>query len=238
MVQPIYKKKSFERIPTGLPELDKLLNGGFPKGFVLLCKGKAGTGKTLFLRKFLAQGCNSDEVGIYILPFKDPSVCLEIMELYNWKINTKNLLFFVYQGVLSENKPFIKGNFNSLSDLSLEVNTLIKKLKGKKVRIIIESFSNFFVSNPSQRVLDFLHSLLLAIRESNLTLALEVQEDAHSTETIALLESLTDGTIDFRLEGGKRFMMVKRLKEMPLDLKWIEFNIEENEGIKIVEFFK
>ncbi|MEM7818505.1 MAG: ATPase domain-containing protein [Candidatus Aenigmatarchaeota archaeon] len=41
-----------ERIPTGIPGLDELIEGGIPKGFQILVAGEAGAGKTIFSCQF------------------------------------------------------------------------------------------------------------------------------------------------------------------------------------------
>lgn len=41
-----------ERVPTGIYGLDDFLEGGFPRGSVIVVAGSAGTGKTLFASQF------------------------------------------------------------------------------------------------------------------------------------------------------------------------------------------
>jgi len=45
-----------EREPTGVPGLDKLIQGGFPKNSVVLVSGSPGTGKSIFCMQFLHAG--------------------------------------------------------------------------------------------------------------------------------------------------------------------------------------
>lgn len=45
--------KQTERIPTGIPGLDDLIEGGFIPGSVILLTGQTGTGKTVFGTQFL-----------------------------------------------------------------------------------------------------------------------------------------------------------------------------------------
>ena len=42
-----------ERVPTGVHGLDKLIEGGFPKGRSILVTGEPGTGKSIFCLQFL-----------------------------------------------------------------------------------------------------------------------------------------------------------------------------------------
>ena len=42
-----------ERIPTGIEEFDKMIEGGFKKSDIMLLSGGAGSGKTTFAFEFL-----------------------------------------------------------------------------------------------------------------------------------------------------------------------------------------
>ncbi|KYH40990.1 MAG: hypothetical protein AYL32_008080 [Candidatus Bathyarchaeota archaeon B26-2] len=60
-----------ERVPTGIEGLDPLIEGGFPKGSLILLAGTPGTGKTVFGFKFLLHGAS--ELG-------DPSLLVSFGE--------------------------------------------------------------------------------------------------------------------------------------------------------------
>ena len=47
---------TIERVNTGVPGLDELVEGGFPKGDTILIAGKAGTGKSILAIQFLYNG--------------------------------------------------------------------------------------------------------------------------------------------------------------------------------------
>jgi circadian clock protein KaiC len=55
------------RIPTGTPDLDKLLNGGLPQGHVALLVGPTGAGKTILGTRFLQEGARQGEKGVVML---------------------------------------------------------------------------------------------------------------------------------------------------------------------------
>jgi len=56
-----------DRTPSGITNLDKLIEGGFPKGRSILVAGGAGSGKTIFSLQFLYSGAVLyDEPGIYV----------------------------------------------------------------------------------------------------------------------------------------------------------------------------
>jgi len=61
-----------ERIQTGTPGLDKLIQGGFVRNSTILLRGDTGTGKTIFSLQYLYYGAvNYDEPGMYI-SFSEP----------------------------------------------------------------------------------------------------------------------------------------------------------------------
>jgi len=54
------------KIKTGIPGLDKLLDGGVPEHSILLLSGSAGTGKTIFSLQFLLEGIKKKERALFI----------------------------------------------------------------------------------------------------------------------------------------------------------------------------
>ena len=57
---------TFERVSTGIPDLDKMLNGGFLKGSIVLLTGPTGTGKTVIAMMFALTGAVKGEKVTYI----------------------------------------------------------------------------------------------------------------------------------------------------------------------------
>ena len=56
-----------ERAATGLPELDGMLEGGFPTGSLITLTGRPGTGKTIFGSQFLYHGAKkAKQPGMYV----------------------------------------------------------------------------------------------------------------------------------------------------------------------------
>lgn len=54
------------RIVTGIPGLDEILNGGFIEHNSYLLVGQAGTGKTIFAIQWLLAGRRQGKRGLYI----------------------------------------------------------------------------------------------------------------------------------------------------------------------------
>ena len=65
------------RVSTGVPGLDKMLNGGLIPGRAYLIRGAPGIGKTTLSIQFLIEGVKNDENVLYIT-FEEP---LELIEM-------------------------------------------------------------------------------------------------------------------------------------------------------------
>ena len=57
---------NIERVKTGVPGFDELIEGGIPKGFNVLVTGGPGTGKTIFGLQYLYNGAINGENGVYV----------------------------------------------------------------------------------------------------------------------------------------------------------------------------
>ncbi len=55
-----------ERVITGIPNLDEMLDGGFVPQSAVLLRGAPGTGKTTFGLQFLLEGVRRSEAGLFI----------------------------------------------------------------------------------------------------------------------------------------------------------------------------
>ena len=58
--------ESISTIPTGIEGLDELMNGGIPKGNIVLISGTPGTGKTIICFQFISEGLRNGENCLYL----------------------------------------------------------------------------------------------------------------------------------------------------------------------------
>ncbi|MFH0949382.1 MAG: ATPase domain-containing protein, partial [Candidatus Aenigmatarchaeota archaeon] len=64
-VRPEPANNHVERVSSGIPGLDKMMEGGFVPNDVYLLTGGTGTGKTLFCCQFLWEGLQAGEKCIF-----------------------------------------------------------------------------------------------------------------------------------------------------------------------------
>lgn len=75
-----------EKIPTGIPGLDKMLEGGLVKGRPYLVAGGPGAGKTILGMQFLLEGVKNKERGIYIALEESAEQITQDMAEFGWNI--------------------------------------------------------------------------------------------------------------------------------------------------------
>lgn len=75
------------RVPTGIPGLDELINGGFPAKTVNLVSGPAGSAKSLMAIQYIYNGVkDKDEVGIYLTLEEPRENIIRAMNAYGMDI--------------------------------------------------------------------------------------------------------------------------------------------------------
>jgi KaiC/GvpD/RAD55 family RecA-like ATPase len=76
------------KCPTGIPGLDELLGGGFPRARSILLSGSCGTGKTTFAVQFLYNGVvQYNEPGIMISLEQDPKELKQDMMSFGFDLS-------------------------------------------------------------------------------------------------------------------------------------------------------
>jgi circadian clock protein KaiC len=96
-----------DRLESGIPGLDKMIQGGFTFPSVALIGGEPGTGKTTLALQSLFHGAEKGETGVYITAISEPSWViqkfLEEFTFYSEKaIETEKIIFIDINGSMSE----------------------------------------------------------------------------------------------------------------------------------------
>lgn len=81
-----------ERVPTGIPGLDPLIEGGFVKGSINLIAGQCGTGKTIFCCQFLLEGLRRNEPGVYLTLEESEEDILKDVARFGWDAEFKDAI--------------------------------------------------------------------------------------------------------------------------------------------------
>ena len=80
------KEKPIVKVSTGIPRLNRMLDGGFNKGFSTMIAGSAGTGKTTFTLHFLHDGLKRGERCLLVGMEESPSTIVKIAAGYGIRL--------------------------------------------------------------------------------------------------------------------------------------------------------
>ena len=83
---------SVKKVSSGIPELDSILNGGFPESRVCLIEGVPGSGKTTLAFQFLLEGTRAGEPGLYVTFSESEGELQQVAQSHGWSLEGIRLL--------------------------------------------------------------------------------------------------------------------------------------------------
>lgn len=158
-----------DRVPTGIAGLDRVIEGGFPKGRSILVTGEPGTGKTIFGLQFLMDGLRRGEKGIYVAADEDPIDILEQAASMGWdfeKYTESKELAILNAGTYLSSLP------GASKDRHIDVHKAIGDLAGfvnrlEAQRLVLDPAGPFvLLRDTTTRIQDQTRLLMKLLRSS------------------------------------------------------------------------
>ena len=132
--QPFPRKPVEDRVATGVEGFDSLIEGGFPRGDLILLVGHPGSGKTILSSQFLYNGATKQrEPGIYVSFAENREAFLRNMQRSKMdfeKLEREGLFKFI---------DFVTVKESAVDEALNAVISEIDALKAR--RLVIDSFS-------------------------------------------------------------------------------------------------
>jgi len=224
-----------ERIKSGIPGLDRLIGGGYPKNSVVLVSGGPGTGKTTFAMQYIYNGAKIGEPGVYI-SFEQEAEHLKDsvkqfgMDFGRLEKQNKAAVLRIKDvqdiadvlKVIEKNVKRIKAKrlvVDSLSSIEIFASTFRSMLKDLPLGVIER---RFLVSPPAQAIIRrLIYRIIDYFKELNLTTLLisESEDTQYSRHGVA--EFVVDGIVKMEAEVmGKnlqRNLVVIKMRETDMD---------------------
>ena len=220
-----------EKISTGIPELDKLISGGFIAESINLVEGGSGSGKSILAMQYLLEGLRKGESTMYVTFEEKKENFYKNMKKLGWDLEkeekSKKFIFLEYSP--EKIKMMLDEGGGAIESLVL---------RNKVKRIVIDSITSF----------SLLYDNLLEKRGANIgffdiirkwkcTTLFTVQYDPSTTKKkdISLLEFEVDGIILLYFEKinnrRKRSLEIIKMRGTEHSTDMHSFTI--NHGIKI-----
>ena len=220
------------RVPTGIEGFDGLVEGGIPRGYLVLVAGTAGSGKTIFASQYLYYGLSRfNESGIYVSFAENRETFLANMKRMSMdfeKYEKEGKFRFLDLVTVEE-----KGVENIIERILSEISSL----KGQ--RLVIDSFSALAQAFPKEidaRII--LHTVLGKIVHLNGVTTLLISERPLGAGWLGrgMEEFVADGVValSVRTERGWLRRNLQVLKLRGTKIKSMEHSYDINgHGISI-----
>lgn len=227
-----------ERLSTGVKELDRILGGGIPRGFLVAVAGEPGTGKTVLCIHFSWQGILDGDRVIYITTEESRESVIGQAESLGMRLGDavaggKAILI---DALLGSDKWSLRSlNPEDMVEKVLEAK---KELGYGRARLVIDSMSAFWLDRPAM-ARKYSYYLKKVLHKWDFTILATTQYAITTSEAFGFgLEHIADGIIRFRrvVRGGRlrRFLLVEKMRQTPHDLRMYEVVIEHGKGMKLV----
>ncbi len=218
-------------ISSGIPELDEVIGGGYPPGYVVLVAGHPGAGKTTMGATFLYYGALRGEAGIYVsfVEGKDEfcrhmrSIGMDFGELERRRL----FEFMEVPTVVSK---------DLLDDLIALLGRKVLELNAK--RVVIDSITSIADILKREEARALLHTTLFKLMKPAGVVTYLIAELPIGSRTIGygFEEFLADAVIKLVVERIvgllRRKMVLHKVREAPLMYQEYEFTIGRG-GIRL-----
>ena len=228
-----------ERLSTGVPGFDKLIQGGIPRGFFVAVVGEPGTGKTIFSIHFIAEGIRQGDKNIYVTTEETRESIIKQAAMFG----------FDFEKAIEDRKLVIidalMGRHDdpwSLADLDVEslVNKIIeaKRYLGYgRARLVIDSMSAFWLDKPAM-ARKYSYYVKRILSRWDFTALLTSQYAVTTSLGFGFgIEHVADGIIRFRkavVRGElRRFVIIEKMRQTEHSLRMHEVEIRDGVGMRV-----
>lgn len=220
---PILRKN---KLTTGIPDLDLILEGGYANPANVMLIGPTGIEKAVFAYHFAAAADPKKELVYFICGDSSPAEVIKKAENFNIDLNKENIFFIdCYSSTLggrekpeSTERVTVLSSPGALNDLSLSLSEAMSGSSGKKLRIIFQTLSTFVLYNPPNSIRKFLTVIEGRLKGAGATTLYTVEEGVHDKQVLTLLERGMEQIFMLSESGGKFALEVPRVP-MPLQVK-------------------
>ena len=179
-------------VPTGVPPLDYLLNGGLPTLSATVITAPACDERDLVLRRILETGTKGTGVSVYL--GKDIS---KVEDLLETTISRLQVLVTKVEGVRTE-RPQIHftDKADNLNGISIDLMSLLQTCKTENPKILcIDLVDDLLLLHKSSVTRRWLTTILSRVKTLGFTVVVALNPQMHSPADVQIIVDLFEGHI-------------------------------------------
>jgi len=220
---------SADRVATGIEGFDGLIEGGIPRGSLVVVAGRPGSGKTILAAQYLYFGLEHDEPGVYVSFAEDRDAFLRNMKRFGMDFERyEQTGKFTFLDFVTVKGP---GIGEILTDILQAIDS------SKARRLVIDSFTAFSQGITEKvEIREVAHTVLgkvMSYRRRDLTTFLTVEMPSGSdisgveefvADVVIVLEHVAERGVE------RRELRISKIRGTSLTRMTHEFLIDEKYG--------
>ncbi len=224
---------SIERCPTGIKELDEVLEGGIPRGNIVLIAGNPGAGKTTFAAKFIYEGATKyNEKGVYLSFLESKRDFYKFMKVLGMDFEAieRRGLFKYVEGLQTS-------TFEGVEEVLDEFLTEVARFGAK--RAVIDSVTAITQMGGFKLTRELIKNAIVGGLKPYEVTALLISELPLGSLSVGfgVEEFIVDGVIVLKsyIEGGHlvRKLEIRKMRGSSIPHSELPFEIETGVGLRV-----
>jgi len=144
-----------DRVLTGIPGFDEIVNGGIPKRNVILLAGGPGTGKSIFGYQYLYNGLVRNQSGVLVALEEHPVQIRLSMSQFGWDVSSyeekgKFALVDAFTAGIGEAAKREEYVVRAPDDFQMLIDILRSAVKDVGAeRVVVDSVTTLYITKPT-----------------------------------------------------------------------------------------
>lgn len=233
-----------ERVPTGIKELDSMMEGGYPTSRTTLLKGTTGSGKTILGLHFIHQGCSNGRKCAIIATEETPEDLTHQAESLGMplsKYHKDGLLCIdrVYDERAEYIKDVLEFNVTDIDELQSNIIGLLDRIpKGAEI-VLIDNIGVFTLNMSPNEFRAQFDALIHGLANKNVT-ALVIMDSASDERMGGIAAYSVYGVLRTSIKDNpytgarERLIEILKIRNTKIPIEPIRFDIT-SKGIVLLK---
>jgi len=241
------------RAKFGIRDLDNALDGGLPRGSLVLLEEDTGARSHILLSKFIAEGLLNNEYCYNFNMEHPPQAIVNSLNTFGMEpeefLNNDQLIIIdgftdaFGWGEFTSKWKYVCHDLTNITEVHNVVKDATSEIKPyNNMRGVVDSLTTLILASDTERkILNYIHHQMAIQKNNGTTTIYTIHAGAHRPELVKALEHIVDGVIwisKVDLDDEPRdVIQIKKLRESKYSSRKYFFN-EDEDGASLEEMRK